>query len=73
MFHRLKQAPVLGEIIAGIIIGPFALGGLPIVNGQPLVVIDETVLVIGEISAIIILFVAGMQTTPREFLKLGAP
>ncbi len=71
--HRLKQAPVLGEIIAGIIIGPFALGGLPIVNGQPLVVIDETVLVIGEISAIVILFVAGMQTTPREFLKLGAP
>ena len=34
-------------------------------------VLDETVLHIGEIAAIIILFVAGMNTTPREFMRLG--
>jgi Kef-type K+ transport system membrane component KefB len=42
---------VLGELLAGIIVGPFALGGyLPIFNGEPLVVLDETVRHIGEIS-----------------------
>lgn len=73
LVNKMGQSAVLGEIVAGIIIGPFALGGLPLVNGQPLVVIDETILQICEIAAIVILFVAGMQTTPREFMKLGVP
>ncbi|MGI0019390.1 MAG: cation:proton antiporter [Nitrososphaera sp.] len=73
LVNKMKQSAVLGEIIAGIIIGPFALGGLPLINGEPLAVIDETILHIGEVAAIIILFVAGMQTTPKEFAKLGAP
>ncbi|MEW5839834.1 MAG: cation:proton antiporter [Thermoproteota archaeon] len=73
LVNKMKQSAVLGEIVAGIIVGPFALGGLPLINGEPLVVIDETILHIGEIAAIVILFVAGMQTTPREFKKLGAP
>lgn len=73
LMRKIRQPIVLGEIIAGIIIGPFALGGIPFYDGQPLVVLDETVLHIGEIAAIIILFVAGMNTTPREFMKLGAP
>jgi Kef-type K+ transport system membrane component KefB len=63
---------VLGELLAGIIVGPFALGGLPIFNGEPLVVLDETVKHIGEIAAIVILFIAGLEITPREFLKGGA-
>jgi len=63
---------VLGELLAGIIVGPFALGGIPIFNGEPLVVLDETVRHIGEISAIVILFIAGLEITPREFLKGGA-
>ena len=63
---------VLGELLAGIIIGPFALGGLPIFNGEPLVILDETVKHIGEIAAIVILFIAGLEITPREFLRGGA-
>src|SRR5215213_3421394 len=63
---------VLGELLAGIIVGPFALGGIPIFNGEPLVVLDETVRHIGEISAIVILFIAGLEITPREFLKGGS-
>jgi Kef-type K+ transport system membrane component KefB len=72
LMQKIKQPVVLGEILAGMAISPFALGGLPLINGQPLIVLDETILFIGEISAIIILFVAGMGTTPREFKKLGA-
>jgi len=72
IFHRIKQPVVLGELLAGIIVGPYALGGLPLFDGQPLVVLDETVKHIGELAAIIILFIAGLEITPREFLRGGA-
>ena len=72
LFHRIKMPVVLGELLAGIVVGPFALGGLPIFNGDPLVILDETVKHIGEIAAIVILFIAGLEITPREFLRGGA-
>ena len=72
LFNKLKLPAVLGELLAGIIIGPFALGSLPLFNGQPLIILDETVRQIGEISGIVILFIAGLEITPREFLKGGA-
>jgi Kef-type K+ transport system membrane component KefB len=72
LFHRIKLPIVLGELLAGIVVGPFALGALPLFNGEPLVVLDETVRHIGEIAAVVILFVAGLEITPREFLKGGA-
>lgn len=72
LFHKIKMPVVLGELLAGIVVGPFALGSLPLFNGEPLVVLDETVMHIGEISAIVILFIAGLEITPREFLRGGA-
>ena len=72
LFHKIKLPIVLGELLAGIIVGPFALGALPLVDGEPLVVLDETVRQIGEIAAVVILFIAGLEITPREFLKGGA-
>jgi Kef-type K+ transport system membrane component KefB len=72
LFHRIKLPIVLGELLAGIIVGPFALGGLFLFEGEPLVSIDETVRHVGEIAAIVILFIAGLHITPREFLKGGA-
>ncbi|MGZ5485946.1 MAG: cation:proton antiporter [Nitrososphaeraceae archaeon] len=71
LFHRIKLPIVLGELLAGIIIGPYALGGLPLFNGEPLVILDETIKHIGELAAIVILFVAGLEITPREFLRGG--
>jgi Na+:H+ antiporter len=72
LFHRIKLPIVLGELLAGIIVGPFAIGALPLFNGEPLVVLDETLLSIGEIAAVVILFIAGLELTPREFLRGGA-
>ena len=72
LFHRVKLPIVLGELLAGIVIGPYALGGLPLFNGEPLVILDETIKNIGELAAIVILFVAGLEITPREFLRGGA-
>jgi Kef-type K+ transport system membrane component KefB len=72
IFHRIKLPIVLGELLAGIVVGPFAIGGLIYFEGEPLVALDETIHNIGEISAIVILFVAGLEITPREFLRGGA-
>lgn len=72
LFNKLKLPAVLGELLAGIIVGPFALGSFPIFDGKPLVILDETVRQVGEIAGIVILFIAGLQITPREFLRGGA-
>jgi Kef-type K+ transport system membrane component KefB len=71
IFNKLKLPTVLGELLAGIIVGPFALGSIPIFDGKPLIILDETVKQIGEISGIVILFIAGLEITPREFLRGG--
>lgn len=71
IFNKLRLPAVLGELIAGIIVGPFALGSIPIFDGKPLVILNETVLQIGQISGIVILFIAGLAITPKEFLKGG--
>lgn len=74
----LKQPPVLGELIAGIIIGPYALGKLigdPIVlnfgeisfEGVQLSLIE----VISMIAVVILLFVAGVETDVKKFVKYG--
>jgi Kef-type K+ transport system membrane component KefB len=81
LFERyLKQPPVLGELIAGIIISPFALGGL---IHDPIILHFATVQgafglsefnvmeVISEIAVVVLLFVAGVETDVRSFLKQG--
>lgn len=72
IFNKLKLPAVLGELIAGITVGPFALGSIPIFDGKPLVILNETVHQIGEIAGLVILFIAGLHITPREFLRGGA-
>lgn len=71
LFNKLRLPAVLGELLAGIIVGPFALGSFPIFDGKPLVVLNETVRQVGEIAGIVILFIAGLHITPREFLRGG--
>lgn len=71
LFLRLRLPIVLGELLAGMIIGPFALGGFLIFNGQPLLQMNDEIKVLGEMGAIVILFMAGLEMTPKEFLKGG--
>ena len=71
LFHRLKLPIVLGELLAGMIVGPFALGSLFLLDGQPLIKIDGELRILGEIGAIVILFIAGLEVTPKEFLRGG--
>jgi Kef-type K+ transport system membrane component KefB len=71
LFLRLRLPIVLGELLAGMIIGPFALGAFLVYEGNLLVQINDNIKVLGEIGAIVILFMAGLEMTPKEFIKGG--
>jgi Kef-type K+ transport system membrane component KefB len=71
LFLRLKLPIVLGELLAGMIVGPFALGAFIVVDGKQLLHINDEIKILGEMGAIVILFMAGLEMTPKEFLKGG--
>jgi Kef-type K+ transport system membrane component KefB len=71
IFSWRKIPSVLGELLAGVVLGPFALGSLIAINGSPLIQINDIVLAFGEIGGILILFVAGLEMTFRDFRKVG--
>ena len=71
IFSWRKIPSVLGELLAGIILGPYALGSLIVVNGSPVIQINEIVRAFGEIGGILILFVAGLEMTFRDFRRIG--
>jgi len=53
------------------IIGPFALGQFVVIDGKQLLQINDEIKILGEMGAIVILFMAGLEMTPKEFLKGG--
>jgi len=80
LFERyFKQPAVLGELVAGIIISPFLLGGLihdPIIlnfatvhNPFELQGDFDIMYIIANIAVVILLFQAGVETDIRSFLK----
>ncbi len=70
---HLKQPEVLGELIAGIILSPFAFGplfGFELVTGSPIPVSPEIDL-IANIGVILLLFLVGVETDIEKFVKFG--
>jgi Kef-type K+ transport system membrane component KefB len=72
LFARIKIPAVLGELTAGIILGPYALGSIITLGGSPIIQINEIVQAFGEIGGILILFSAGLEMTFSDFRKVGA-
>jgi Kef-type K+ transport system membrane component KefB len=62
LFERIRQPAVVGEIIAGIVIGPSVLGLI-----QPTEVLDA----LAEIGVIFLLFTIGLETRPSDIFKVG--
>ena len=62
--ERLGQPPVLGELVAGVVLGPSLLGLVPLSPG---------ILLLAEIGVILLLFEVGLETDLEELLSVGAP
>jgi Kef-type K+ transport system membrane component KefB len=62
LFERIRQPAVVGEIIAGIVIGPSVLHLV-----QPTEVLDA----LAEIGVIFLLFTIGLETRPSDIFKVG--
>lgn len=71
VFSWRKIPSVLGEMVAGMILGPYAVGQFLVINGFQLIQINEIVNAFGEIGGILILFAAGLEMTFQDFRKVG--
>ncbi|MFQ6135078.1 MAG: cation:proton antiporter, partial [Nitrososphaerales archaeon] len=71
--QRVKVPAVIGEIAAGIILGPYALGGAIEILGGPVIEFNVLIDAFAEIGGIIILFAAGLEITFAEFRATGLP
>ncbi|NJN48478.1 MAG: cation:proton antiporter, partial [Candidatus Competibacteraceae bacterium] len=63
LFERLHQPAVVGEILAGVIIGPSLLGWVQL---------SEVIQILAEIGVIFLLFNVGLETKPSAILRVGA-
>ncbi|MFZ3382862.1 MAG: cation:proton antiporter [Candidatus Methanoperedens sp.] len=71
--RKFKQPGVLGELLAGVVISPFAFGpylGFHVIPGEILPISPEIDL-IGQIGVVILLFLAGIETDVKQFMKFG--
>jgi Kef-type K+ transport system membrane component KefB len=62
IFEHLRLPAVLGEILAGALLGPFAFGFV-----RP----SDTLTSIAEIGAIFVLFHAGLEVSPQDLIRVG--
>jgi Kef-type K+ transport system membrane component KefB len=62
--ERIGQPAVLGELLAGVLLGPSLLGLVPLSSG---------ILLIAEIGVILLLFEIGLETDLGELLAVGGP
>ncbi len=67
IFERLKQPAVIGEILAGIILGPYVFGLIQPAHADTFHIYQ----VIAEIGVIILLFTIGLQTKIDQMMKVG--
>jgi Kef-type K+ transport system membrane component KefB len=62
--ERVGQPAVLGELLAGVILGPSVLGLVPLSAG---------ILLVAEIGVILLLFEVGLETDIEELVRVGGP
>jgi Kef-type K+ transport system membrane component KefB len=62
VFEQLRIPAVLGEILAGIVLGPYATG---------LIEPSGTLQSVAQVGAIFLLFTVGLETHPKELIRVG--
>jgi Kef-type K+ transport system membrane component KefB len=68
---RIGLSEIIGFVIGGVILGPFALGGIIPFFDKPIVQLDELTLMLWQMSGIVILFSAGLHFTFKDLLSAG--
>lgn len=82
LFERLRQPAVIGELLAGVLIGPFVLGWVNVPDGAMLAqfnndrhLAEESLNsvhhVIAELGVIILLYFIGLETRVTDILRVG--
>jgi Kef-type K+ transport system membrane component KefB len=81
IFERwLRQPAVLGELLMGVLIGPYALGAIDVPGVGRLfgeataggeIPIPLALWVFAELGAVVLLFVAGLETDFESFVRFG--
>jgi Kef-type K+ transport system membrane component KefB len=62
LFERISLPSVLGEILAGALLGPYAFGWIAT---------SDSIHSVAELGAIFVLFSAGLETSPAELIRIG--
>ena len=68
LVERLGQPAVLGELVVGIALGNVTLFGGPDTSG---LAASETLTVLAELGAVLLLFHVGLESTPKEMMAVG--
>src|SRR5215469_13373761 len=63
LFEQLSLPAVLGEILSGVVLGPYLTG---------FIVPTGATTSIGELGAIFLLFTVGLGTRPKDLIRIGA-
>jgi Kef-type K+ transport system membrane component KefB len=67
LFERVKQPSVIGEILAGVVLGPFVFGLISPLHAETFHVYE----VFAEVGVIILLFSIGLHIKVDDILKVG--
>ena len=68
VFERIGQPAVVGELIAGVILGASVLGVIPVSPDDGL---TEIVKLFAEIGVLVLLFEIGLQTDLKQMFRIG--
>jgi Kef-type K+ transport system membrane component KefB len=81
LFQRLRQPPVIGELLVGVLIGPYALGWIGVPGGALVGLFHDRAAaqealslvlhVLAELGAIFLLFFVGLETRLSDLLRVG--
>jgi Kef-type K+ transport system membrane component KefB len=72
--NRLRQPAVLGELLAGVLLGPSVLNLLnwsALANERDPHLLTETVFQLAELGVICLMLLAGLEIDPREMRRAG--
>ena len=68
LFERLQQPAVLGELLAGIVVGNLVIFGIS--RAEPLKT-NEIIAALAELGVIVLLFEVGLESNLKEMMEVG--